>query len=199
MTISSRAAAAAAIIGGVLWGLTPLRQPVFGAGRTPGEGVTFFRFYNVTLVVVAALLTVALLHLRGATVGRSRTFAGGWWTMVAGHALIAAGSLPAVVFGDQAESLVSGGQDVGFLGAMIAGLGALALGVDGLRRSSSPRPAAALYAATLPIGITGTALLGAAGAGEDYLGLPITLLYGGAFVALGLATRGHARLGRAPA
>lgn len=103
---TDRLAGISAILGGVLWAVTPLRQPVFGAGRTPEEGELFFRAYNGLIVVVVVLLTAALLRHRAPSV-----------------------------------------------------------------------------------------LLSVAGVPEDYLGLPLTVLYGGAWVVLGLQLCGR-RAGR---
>ncbi len=40
-------------VGGFLWAVTPLRQPIFDAGRTPDEGEAFFRIYNLLLIAIA--------------------------------------------------------------------------------------------------------------------------------------------------
>lgn len=66
------------VVGGLLWALTPLRQPVFGAGRTPDEGVTFFRLYNLVLMLIAVLLTLALVRLRAELRDSGRLFTLGW-------------------------------------------------------------------------------------------------------------------------
>lgn len=174
--------------GGVLWALTPLRQPLFGAGDTPEQGVGVFRGYNLLIVAIVALMTVGLLRLRREAFSAStRVFPAGWWVVLAGHGLLVAGSLPAVVFGGQHRDVVMAAQDVGFLGAVAAVLGALVLGVSAVRNGCAPRPAAVLFAASLPLGLLGIAVLGGLGAPEDYLGLPLTVLYGGAWVALALA------------
>lgn len=189
-----RQAGIAGVVGGLLWALTPLRQPIFDAGRTPDEGETFFRIYNLVLIAIAILLTVALLRLRREP-GQvaSRLFVPGWWIILVGHVLLLVGSLPAVVFGDQQRDLVMGGQDLGFLGAMIAGLGGLLVGASALLRGARRAGLASwLLLLTLPLGLLVTFLLTAAGVHEDYLGLPITILYGGAWVVLGWSwTRGR--------
>lgn len=120
----SKLAGLSGIIGGILWALTPLRQPIFDAGRTADEGVLFFRAYNGALIVIAILLTIALLHVRASMAIRrgGRSYLLGWWTVLMGHALLALGSLPALIHGARAENLVTAGQDLGFLGAMIAAL-----------------------------------------------------------------------------
>lgn len=175
-------------IGGALWALTPLRQPVFGAGDNPEQGVAFFRGYNLLIVAVAVLMTVGLLHLRrGRAAQTTKVFMAGWWIVLSGHVLLTAGSLPAVALGGQRRDFVMAAQDVGFLGAVVAALGALLLGVSALRRRLLPRTAAALFAATLPVGILGIVLLDGLGASEDVLGLPLTVLYGGAWVVLASA------------
>ena len=173
------------VVGGLLWALTPLRQPVFGAGRTPDEGVTFFRLYNLVLMLIAVLLTLALVRLRAELRDSGRLFTLGWWTILVGHVLLFAGSVPAVVLGDGPRDVVMGGQDLGFLGAMVAGLGGILAGLDMLRRRRSPALASWLLLLTLPAGFLGLALRGAMGVSDDVLGLPLTVLYGGAWVVLG--------------
>ncbi len=77
-------------------------------------------------------------------------------------------------------------QDLGFLGAMIAGVGGLLVGVSTLRHHRRRAGAAPwLLLLTLPLGFLAIALLATMGAHEDYLGLPLTMLYGGAWIALG--------------
>lgn len=178
---------ASAVVGGLLWAVTPLRQPIFGAGRSPEEGVTFFRVYNLVIVIVAVLLTIALVRLRrDPTRSAGRLLVTGWWTILVGHALILLGSLPAVLVGDEPRSLVMGGQDLGFLAAMVAGLGGLGVGVSIVRHPEKRSDVAAwLLLLTLPLGFLVLTLLSAMGLHEDYLGLPLTILYGGAWVTFG--------------
>lgn len=61
---------------------------------------------------------------------------------------------------------------------MLAALGAIPLGIAGLRHRRMPKSAAVLLIAALPPGLLGAALLGIIGVPEDYFGLPLTLLYG---------------------
>jgi hypothetical protein len=179
-------AAICALAGGTLWALTPLRQPLFQAGRSPAEGETFFRFYNALIVVVAVLLTVALVRLLLEEYRpKGRAFLVGWWMILAGHALIFSGSLTGVVLGGWMTDFVMAAQDVGFLGALVAALGAAPLGIVGLRHGGLPTPASAMFAAALPIGLLGITLLTGLGVPEDFLGLPFTVLYGGAWVVMG--------------
>lgn len=192
---TDRLAGISAILGGVLWAVTPLRQPVFGAGRTPEEGELFFRAYNGLIVVVVVLLTAALLRHRAPSGSGSRVRAVGWCTILVGHLMLLLGSLPALLLGGTARSLVMGAQDLGFLGALVAGLGALVLGAADLRRRAGPVLAAWLFVLTVPLGLLATVLLSVAGVPEDYLGLPLTVLYGGAWVVLGLQLSGR-RAGR---
>lgn len=179
---SYRQAGLGAVVGGVLWAVTPLRQPVLGAGSTPDEGVAVFRGYNLLLLLIAVLLTLALLCLRTRG-GGSKLFATGWWTVLAGHVLLFLGSLPAVLFGGASRDLVRNGQDLAFLGAMVAAAGALLVGLHLRRRGLTV--AAWLFLLTLPLGALGTTALSALRVPEDYLGLPLTLLYGGAWIATG--------------
>lgn len=173
------------IVGGFLWAITPLRQPIFDAGRTPDEGELFFRAYNFLLGVIVILLTVALFRLRETLRARRRLLTVGWWTILTGHALVLAGSLPAVLLGDEARSFVMGSQDMGFLGVLVTGVGALLMGFSGLRHREIPAAASWLLLLTLPLGLLAIVLLSAMGTPDDYLGLPITMLYGGAWVVLG--------------
>ena len=178
-------AGAGAVVGGLLWAVTPLRQPVLGAGRTPDEGVLVFRTYNLLLLVIAVLLTLGLLRLPALVRARSRLSGIGWWMVLVGHVLLFLGSLPAVLLGGDLPDLVRGGQDLGFLGALVAAAGALLIGLR-LRRGGSAPAAAWLFLLTLPLGVLATVALSALGTPVDYLGLPLTLLYGGAWIAAGL-------------
>ncbi|HEX2246864.1 MAG TPA: hypothetical protein VHH13_04865, partial [Arthrobacter sp.] len=138
---ASSAAAVGAVIGGALWALTPLRQPIFNAGGHPSEGELFFRGYNAVGLIIVVLLTFALFQLgREGSRPRSWTFQVGWWIVLAGNAAMIVGSVPAIVLGGQAEALVEAGQDAGFLGAILAALGAILLGIAGLRHRRMPKP-----------------------------------------------------------
>jgi len=76
------------------------------------------------------------------------------------------------------------GQDLGFLGALIAGVGAIPLGIALWRARAASRPGALLLIIALPVGLPGTIALEAVGF-EDSAGLALTVLYGGAWVMLG--------------
>ncbi len=76
------------------------------------------------------------------------------------------------------------GQDLGFLGALVAGLGAVLLGVALLRVRSVPRLGVLLLIAALPVGFLGVIVVSALGF-VDIAGLPLTVLYGGAWIVLG--------------
>lgn len=184
---TASAAAWASLVGGALWAVTPLRDLVLGAGEDPRDGVGAFRAYNAYVLVAVVLMStglVALLRRRpGTALGKGHGAAVG--TVLTGHAVLAAGSLLAVLLGDRARGLVMAGQDLGFLAAVLALAGATALGILGLRRSTLPRPAALLFAAALPLGLVASVVLAVSGAPEDLVGLPTTVLYGGAFAALG--------------
>lgn len=92
-----------------------------------------------------------------------------------------------MVFGDQARNVVKVGQELGFLGAMIAGLGGLLVGVSILRHHRRRAGVAPwLLLLTLPLGFLAIALLATMGVDEDYLGLPLTMLYGGAWITFGV-------------
>ena len=162
-------AATCAIVGGALWAVTALRQPAFDAGRTPDEGEAFFRAYNLLVVAVSGLLSVALLQLRrhrrdDGRGDRNRAFTIGWWVVLAGHVLLLVGSLPAVALGGEFRGLVMAAQDVGFLGAVIAAAGAVPLGAAAVgQRRTLPSLAAGLFIESLPIGLLAVMLLGAVG------------------------------------
>jgi hypothetical protein len=127
----------AAMVGGFLWALTPLREPLLG-GRFPGDPV--FRPYNFVLVCIAVLLTVGLLafHARyKGSYGRLSTV--GVFVIFGGYALMFLGSLPAVVFSsDGPRGLIRLGQDLGFLGALVTLIGALLLGIGSGARERHP-------------------------------------------------------------
>ena len=173
-----------AITGGVVWALTPLRQPIFGAGRYASEGEWVFRIYNL-VIVVAGLLTVALMRLRHDSVTPGRLFAAGWWTVLIEHVGMAAGSLPAVLLGGAAQDFVTAGKDASFLGAMLSALVPCRWARQQSGSDSSPNWAAALFMAIFPVGLAGTTLADALGVPEDYPGHPLTVLYGGAWVVPG--------------
>lgn len=183
---NSRRTAWCAVAGGALWALTPLRDQIFGAGADPKDGVLIFRLYNLLVVLAVLALAVALvtwLRRRACRPGRALVIAA---TVVqVGHTMLIVGSLAAVVLGDRARDLVTAGQDLGFLGSMVAALAALPLGALALRRAALPRASGWCFVATLPVGIVGLLVLGGLGFPEDLLGLPLTVLYGGAFVMLG--------------
>lgn len=180
----------AAMVGGVLWALTPLREPFLG-GRFPGHPV--FRPYNLVLVCIAVLLAVGLLAFHARYKGSyGRLGTAGVFIIFGGYALLLFGSLPAVLFSpDGARGLIMGGQDLGFLGALVAGVGAILLGVALWRALAVPRAGALLLIISLPIGLLGTIAISAMGF-EDIAGLPLTVLYGGAWVLLGYQLRSEA-------
>lgn len=188
---STRTAAWAAVSGGTVWALTPLRDQLVGGGGDPADGATF-RLYNAVVVAAVLLLSVALVHLLQQATARSRTVVVAAAVVLLCHALLVAGSVPAVLLGNAAGDLVRAGQDLSLLGALLAAAAAVPLGIVGARRSLLQRTCAVLLALALPGGVLGAVLLAALDAPEDVLGLPMTLLYGGAYVAYGralLATR----------
>lgn len=181
----TRRVAFCAIGAGVLWALTPLRDRIFGAGGTPAEGVVAFRLYNAAVAAAVLTLTVSLaLWLRRAERPGPALVCPVVVVQI-GHSMLIVGSVSAVVLGGGAPSLAQAGQDIGFLGAMVAALGALPLGLIALRKGAMPRDPGVLFACTLPVGLLGLAGLAGLGVPEDLLGLPLTILYGGAFAALG--------------
>jgi hypothetical protein len=174
----------AAMLGGALWALTPLREAVFGGGRFPEHPV--FRPYNFVILVIAVLLIVGLVSLHARhkrSYGRLGT--AGVVVIFVGYALLFVGSLPAVLFAsDGLRNVIMIGQDLGFLAMLVAGVGAVLLGVALWRARAVPRLAALLLIIALPVGLTGTIALEAIGF-EDSAGLALTALYGVAWIMLG--------------
>lgn len=173
----------ASMIGGVLWALTPLRQPLLG-GDLPGHPV--FRPYNFVLFIISLLLTLGLfaLHARH-NESYGRLGALGHFVILVGYAMLFLGSVPAVVLSSEdSRSFIMGGQDLGFLGALVAGLGAIPLGIALWRARTVSKVGAMLLILALPAGFAGIVLVSAVGL-EDIAGLPLTVLYGGAWVVFG--------------
>jgi hypothetical protein len=172
----------ASMVGSALWALTPLRQPLLG-GELPGHPV--FQPYNLVLVIISVLLTLGLLALRSRYQHRyGRLGAVGDFTVLVGYALQLLGSLPALVLPADRLAVVMAGQDLGFLGALVAGVGALPLGIALWRANVASRTGAVLLILALPVGFAGTLLISASGFAE-VAGLPFTALYGGAWLLLG--------------
>lgn len=173
----------ASMVGGALWALTPLREPMIG-GRFPEHPV--FRPYNIALLVIAVLLTFGLVavHLRyKGSYGRLGTV--GIVIILVGYTVLFVGSLPAAVLSPNGfRDLIRVGQDLGFLGALVTGIGAILLGIALWRARAASRLAALLLIIALPIGLVGVILISAAG-WEDIAGLPLTVLYGSGWVMLG--------------
>lgn len=182
----------AAVTGGALWALTPLREDVFGGGGVPEDAV--FRPYHLVIVIITALLTAGLvaLHARhGDTSRRSGT--AGTFMILGGYALLFLGSLPAVVAsGESLGDVVRIGQDLGFLGAVISAPGGIPLGVALRRTPATPRLGPLLLITSFPVGLLGVVVVSAIGL-EDAAGLPLTALYGGAWIVLGHSLWSEAR------
>ncbi len=173
----------AGMVGGTLWAPTPLRQPLLG-GRFPEHPV--FRPFNLALLVIVVLLAAGLLALRARYKGSyGRLGAAGVVVVFVGYAMMFFGSLPAVVLSPEgSRGLIQAGQDWGFLGALVAGLGAVPLGIALLRARSAPRAGALLLIVALPVGIVGVIIVSAVGF-VNIAGLPLTVLYAGAWIVLG--------------
>ena len=171
------------MVAGALWALTPLREPLFG-GRFPEHPV--FRPYNLVLVVIAVLLIVGRLALRHRYKGRyGRLGAAGVGVILVGYALSLFGSIPAVLLSPEGfRGLILAGQDLGFLGALVSGVGAILLGIALWRARTASRPGALLLIVALPVGIVGVVLVSAVGF-ADIAGLALTVPFGGAWVMLG--------------
>lgn len=172
---------------GVLWALTPLREPLFG-GRFPGDPA--FRPYNLVLLAIAVLFIMGLLALRNqysSRYGRLGTAGGGG--IFVGYAMLFLGSLPAVLLSpDGLRGLVMAGQDLGFLGALVSGAGAVLLGIALWRSRAASRLGALLLVIALPVGFVGVILLSAVGL-ADIAGLALTVPYGAAWITLGSQLR----------
>jgi hypothetical protein len=177
----------AGMAGGVLWALTPLRQPLLG-GRFPEHPV--FRPYNLVLLVIAFLLSAGLLALHARYKGSyGHLGTAGVVVVFVGYAMLFSGSVPAVVLSPEgSRELILAGQDLGFLGALVAGIGAVLLGIALLRTRPTPRArpraGALLLIAALPVGLAGVILVSGLGF-VNIAGLPLTVLYGGAWIVLG--------------
>lgn len=174
----------AAMLGGALWALTPLRQDVFRGGRFPESPI--FRPYNFVILVIAALLIMGLvaLHTRHKETYR-RLGTAGVVVIFVGYALLFVGSLPAVSFPSGGlRDVIMIGQDLGFFGALIAGAGAILLGGALWRARAVPRSGALLLIISLPVGLPGVIALQGIGL-VDSTGLALTVLYGGAWIILG--------------
>jgi hypothetical protein len=171
------------MVGGVLWAITPLREPILG-GRFPGHPV--FRPYNLVIVVIAILLIMGLLGLHARYKGSyGRLGTAGVVVILVGYALLFFGSIPAVLFSASgSRGLILAGQDLGFIGSLVSGVGAILLGIALWRARAAPRLGAMLLIIALPVGIIGVILVSAAGL-ADAAGLPLTVLYGGAWILLG--------------
>ena len=182
-----RRCASAGMAGGALWALTPLRQPLLG-GRFPEHPV--FRPYNLGLLVIVVLLAAGLLALRARHKGSyGRLGKAGVVAVFVGYAMMFLGSGPAVLLSAEgSRGLILAGQDLGFLGALVAGLGAVPLGIALWRTRSAPRAGALLLIVALPVGLAGVIFVSAMGF-VNIAGLPLTVLYGGAWIVLG----GHLR------
>jgi hypothetical protein len=182
-----RRCASAGMAGGALWALTPLRQPLLG-GRFPEHPV--FRPYNLALLVIAVLLAAGLLALRARhKESYGRLGKAGVVAVFVGYAMMFLGSVPAVLLSAEgSRGLILAGQDLGFLGALVAGLGAVPLGIALWRTRSAPWAGALLLIVALPVGLAGVIFVSAMGF-VNIAGLPLTVLYGGAWIVLG----GHLR------
>jgi hypothetical protein len=195
----------AGMVGGALWALTPLRQPLLG-GRFPEHPV--FRPYNLVLLVIALLLAAGLLALHARYKGSyGRLGTASVVVVFVGYVLLFLGSVPAVVLSPEgSRELIMTGQNLGFLGALVAGVGAVLLGVALLRTRPTPRtlPLAGAFAGALllilalPVGIAGVILVSGLGF-VNIAGLPLTVLYGGAWIVLGSHLRSQGPQGRATA
>ena len=132
----------AGLVDGPLWALTPLREPLLG-GRFPEDPV--FRPYNLALLVITVVLALGLWALglwalreryKG-SYGRLGT--AGVVMIFVGYALMFLGSVPAVVLSLEGwRGLIMAGQDLGFLGALVTGLGAILLGIALWRTPAAP-------------------------------------------------------------
>jgi len=109
----------------------------------------------------------------------------GVFVLLAGYALLFFGSIPAVLLSSESfGGPILVGQDLGFLGAFVSGLGAIPLGVALRRSRAASQWGAVLLIIALPAGIVGLMLVSAAGL-VDVAGLPWTVLYGTAWFVLG--------------
>jgi hypothetical protein len=165
----------AAMVRAALWAITPLREPILDE-RLPGHPA--FRPYNFVLLVIAVLLIMSLLGLHVRYKGSyGRLGTAGVVVILVGYALLFVGSIPAILlYLNGLRGLIMAGQDLGFLGTLIAGVSAILLGVA-LRRARAASGLGALpLIIALPVGIVGLILVSAIGC-VDIAELPLTVLY----------------------
>ncbi len=152
-----------------------------------------FRPYNATLGGIAVLLILGLAGLHALYGGTYRSLGTiGAAVILVGYVLLFAGSIPAVFLDpDGSLGLIRVGQDLGFLGALVAALGGFFLGVALWRMQAVPRTAALLLMGTLLVGVAGVIVLEFIGL-VSIAGLAMTVPYGIAWMMLGNHLRAYA-------
>lgn len=162
----------AAVVGGAVWAVTPLRDVLYGAAVEPGS--TAYAVYEGIVALVVVLLALGLRTV----VGVSRV---GMVVVLVGYLMTVASAVPV-----GAAELDRTLADIGFFGSMVAAIGAIPLGVALWRRGA--RAAGALLVLTLPAGLPLLLAISAAGQ-AGVAGLAVTVPYGAAWCLLGLRER----------
>jgi hypothetical protein len=177
----------AAMVGAALWAITPLREPILDE-RFPGHPA--FRPYNFVLLVIAVLLIMDLLGLHVRYKGSyGRLSTAGVLVILVGYALLFVGSILAILlYLNGLRGLIMAGQDLGFLGTLIAGVSAILYGMAFWRARAASGLGALPLIITLLVGIASMILVSAIGC-VDIAGLQLTDLYGGTWVILGSQLR----------
>lgn len=154
---------------------------VAGSQEIRSSGLT------ISCCLLVVLLTVGLLAFRARYKGSyGRLGTAGVFVIFGGYALLFFGSLPAVLFSsDGPVGFVRVGQDLGFLGAVVALVGALLLGIALRRSGVASRLGSLLLIVAFPVGLLGVIVVLSGIGFEDIAGLPWTVLYRGAWIVLG--------------
>jgi Ca2+/Na+ antiporter len=176
----------AAMVGGVLWALSPIGEDLFGGGGHPQSPA--FRPFNLLVEIMSILLIVGLLavHFRyNRTYGRLGR--AGFVVILGSYALGFIGGIPALLFPFPSGTLrdvVMIGQGLGFLSALISGVGAVLLGIALWRTRAVARLGALLLIIALPVGFPVVVALNFTRFMES-AGLAFVVPYGVAWVIVG--------------
>lgn len=181
----ARVVGGAAAAGGLLFAITPLRDVLYGSAVQ--AGTPHYTVYRLAVGVIVVLLLVGLGAVRhGPVAVAGRPASIGTGLLVVGYLMQLVGAVPA---GSAAVEAALG--DVGFLGAVVAALGGVPLGIALWRRGV--RVAGVLLVLALPAGMPLLVAIAATGA-DGVAGLAMTLPFGLAWVLIGLRHAAGSRL-----